>query len=227
MLNYLAASTRPDILFAVHQCARFSSNPKLQHERALKRIVRYLKGTLDKGIILTPNPTEGIKCFVDADLAGGYCNETKDDPISVYSRTGYVIFYFGCPVLWVSKLQSEISLSTVESEYIALSQSMRDLIPFIDQVTELSGVFGENRPVVKLHCTLFEDNNGALELASTPRYRPRTKHIAIKYHHFRERVQNGMIAIKPIDTREQIVDHFTKGLMVGNFEYLRYKLLGW
>jgi len=80
---------------------------------------------------------------------------------------------------------------------------------------------------VKLHCTLFEDNNGALELASTPRYRPRTKHIAIKYHHFRERVQNGMIAIKPIDTRQQIADQFTKGLMVGNFEYLRYKLLGW
>jgi len=103
MLNYLAASARPDILFAVHQCARFSANPKLQHERSLKRIVRYLKGTMDKGIILKPNPDEVIKCFVDADFAGGYCNETKDEAISVYSRTGYVIFYYGCPVLWVSK----------------------------------------------------------------------------------------------------------------------------
>ena len=123
-------------------CA-LSANPKLQHERALKRIDRYLKGTLDKGIILRPDPNEGIKCYVDANFAGGYCNDTKDDPISVYSRIGYVIFYFGCPVLWVSKLQAEISLSTVEAEYVALSTAMRDLIPFIYEVNELSTTFGE------------------------------------------------------------------------------------
>ena len=227
MLNYLAASTRPDILFAVHQCARFSTNPKLSHERAVKRIVRYLKGTKDKGIILRPNPQEGIKCYVDADFAGGYSEDTKDDPMSVFSRTGYVIFYYGCPVLWVSKMQSEISLSTVEAEYIALSTSMRDLIPFVDQVKELEEVFGQKGEKVVLHCTLFEDNNGALELANAPRYRPRTKHIAIKYHHFRERVQNGTIKIKSIDTNEQIADQFTKGLQVGTFNYLRNKLLGW
>ena len=97
ILNYLAASTRPDILFAVHQCARFATNPKLSHERAIKRIVRYLKGTPNGGIMLRPNPKDGIKCYVDADFAGGYCDETKDDPISVYSRTGYVIFYFWVP----------------------------------------------------------------------------------------------------------------------------------
>ncbi len=227
MLNYLAASTRPDILCAVHQCARLSANPKLSHERALKRIVRYLKGTHDKGIILKPDPIQGIKCYVDADFAGGYCNENRDEPISVYSRSGYVIFYFGCPVLWVSKLQSEISLSTVEAEYVALSTAMRDLIPFTDQVKELSDVFHQSDPKVHLHCTLFEDNNWALELASTPRYRPRTKHIAIKYHHFREHMSRGLISIKPIDTKEQIADQFTKALQVGTFEFLRGKLLGW
>ena len=112
MLNYLAATTRPDCLFAVHQCARFSVNPKLSHERAVKRIVRYLKGTQDKGLIIKPDATKGVQCFVDADFAGGYSNETKDDPISVFSRTGYVIFYYNCPICWVSKMQSEISLST-------------------------------------------------------------------------------------------------------------------
>ena len=227
MLNYLAASTRPDILFAVHQCARFAADPKLSHERAIKRIVRYLKGTSNGGITLRPNPKDGIKCYVDADFAGGYCDETKNDPVSVYSRTGYVIFYFGCPVLWVSKLQSEISLSTVEAEYIALSAAMRDVIPFVDQVNELSNIFGEMTPEIKLRCTLFEDNNGALELATKPRYRPRTKHIAIKYHHFREKVQKGIISIEAIDTKEQIADQFTKGLQVGVFQYLRSKLLGW
>lgn len=124
MLNYLAASTRPDILYAVHQCARFSADPKLCHQRAVKRIIRYFKGTADKGIILTPDKTKGIQCFVSADFAGSYCNDTIDGHISVYSRTGYVIFYFNYPILWVSKLQSEISLSTVEAEYIALGQSM-------------------------------------------------------------------------------------------------------
>ena len=99
MLNYLAASTRSDILFAVHQCTRFSANPKLCHERTVKRIVRYLKGTATKGLTLSPNPEDGIKCYVDADFAGGFSEDTKDDPISVYSRTGYVIYYYGCPVL--------------------------------------------------------------------------------------------------------------------------------
>lgn len=226
MLNYLAASTRPDIAFAVHQCVRFAANPKLSHERATKRIVRYLKGTKDRGIILRPNTEDGIVCYVNADFAGGYANETKHEQISVYSRSGYVIFYFGCPLLWVSKLQSEISLSTVEAEYVALSQAMRDVIPLMDQISEMDKIFETSSPKVRLHCTLFEDNNGALELAMKPRYRPRTKHIAIKYHHFREHVTKGLVTIKPIDTTEQISDQFTKGLQEGTFKYLRYKLVG-
>ena len=124
-------------------------------------------------------------------------------------------------------MQSEISLSTVEAEYVALSQAMRDIIPFIEQVKEMDSIFELNSPKASVHCTLFEDNNGALELATTPRYRPRTKHIAIKYHHFREYVTNGTISIRPIDTKEQIADQFTKGLQVGTFEYLRNKILGW
>jgi len=164
---------------------------------------------------------------VDADFAGGYSEDTRDDPISVYSWTGYVIFYLDCPVQWVSKMQAEISLSTVKAEYIALSTAMRDLIPFTYQVMEVGSVFNSEVTETKLFCTLFEDNNGALELAIAPRYRPRTKHIGIKYHHFREQVQNGMISIQPINTLEQIADQFTKALQVGVFEYLRGKLFGW
>jgi hypothetical protein len=227
MLNYLAASTRPDCLFAVHQCARFSANPKLSHERAVKRIVRYLKGTRDEGLIIKPDATAGVQCFVDADFAGGYSQSTCDDPVSVFSRTGYCIFYLGCPVIWVSKMQSEISLSTTEAEYIALSQSMRDLIPFIDHIQEMDTIYDQLTTTPIVSCTLFEDNNGALELARTPRYRPRTKHIAIKYHHFREHVKSGRIKILAIDTREQIADQFTKGLSADIFKYLRFKLMGW
>lgn len=227
MLNYLAATTRPDTLYAVHQCARFPANPRLSHERAVKRIVQYLKKTRDKGIIMTPNKDKGIQCYVDADFAGGFSSETSEDPVSVFSRTGYVIYYYGCPLIWVSKLRSEISMPTVEAEYIALSQAMRDVIPLMDQIAEMDGIFNDKSPKPVLHCKLFEDNNGALELAKSPRYRPRTKHIAIKYHHFREHVKLGKVSINAIDTTEQIADIFTKGLPTISFDYLRYKLLGW
>ena len=227
MLNYLAACTRPDCLYAVHQCARFSADPKLCHERAVKRIVRYLKGTKEQGTILKPDKNKGVNCYVDADFAGGYTRATANDPASVLSRTGYVIFYYGCPVLWASKMQTEICLSTVEAEYVALSQAMRDVIPFLDQTQEMESIYGHDKECPVIHCKLFEDNNGALELAREPRYRPRTKHIAIKYHHFREHVKTGRISINAIDTTEQIADQFTKGLSKGVFEYLCYKLMGW
>ena len=100
MLNYLCG-TRPDLLFAVHQCARFCENPKLSHEKAVKRIVRYLKRTPTEGIVLRPDSTRGIQCYVDADFAGGWSSADADDPTSVYSRTGYVIMYAGCPIALV------------------------------------------------------------------------------------------------------------------------------
>ena len=137
------------------------------------------------------------------------------------------MFYLGCPVLWVSKPQSEISLSTVEAEYMALSIAIRDMIPFTDQVTELTTVFNQEKLDVKLHSALFEDNDRALKLAIISLYCPRIKHIAIKYNYFIERVKQGMISIVPKDTTEQIVDQFTKGLQVGTFEYLRANLLEW
>ena len=87
--------------------------------------------------------------------------------------------------------------------------------------------FGGEYAKPKIHCRVFKDNTGALALATVPKVRPRTKHIAIKYHHFREHVANKKISIHAIDTKEQIADQFTKALQQGVFEYLRYKLLGW
>ena len=138
MMMFLASSTRPDILFAVHQCAKFNSCPKRVHEEAVKRIGRYLKGTADRGTILTPNDTHKLDFFVDANFAGGFNHEISDDMSSVLSRTGYSITYSGCPLLCVSKMHTEIALSTTEAEYIALSQSIRDLIPLRSILIDLS-----------------------------------------------------------------------------------------
>ena len=227
MLGYLQGTTRPDISMATHQCARFNNNPKLSHERAVKRIVRYLLDTKDKGIIFQPDFSKGLECFVDADFAGGWKDGDHDSPESVLSRTGYVIMYAGCPITWGSKLQTEIALSTTESEYVALSTAMREVIPFMGLMQEISGLFGiiPRKPVFK--CTVWEDNDSCITVAQAPKFTPRTKHIAIKYHHFRSHVSKGSIVIKPIDTSEQIADMLTKPLNGKSFCYLRKNLMGW
>ena len=227
MLGYLQGTTRPDLSMATHQCARFNNDPKLSHERAVKRIVRYLLDTRDKGIIFRPDLSRGLECFVDADFAGGWKDCGHDCPESVLSRTGYIITYAGCPITWGSKLQSEIALSTTESEYIAVSTAMREVIPFLGLMEEIAGVFGllTRKPVFK--CTVWEDNDSCIVVAKSPKFTPRTKHIAIKYHHFRSYVSDGKIVINPIDTSEQLADMLTKPLKVKSFCYLRGKLMGW
>jgi len=110
MLTYLQGTTRPDIAMAVHQCARFSINPKLSHEKAVKRIARYLLGNKDRGIQFKPDKTKGIQCYVDADFAGCWNKEDPNNPQNVLSRTGFIVFYAGCPMLWASRMQTEIAL---------------------------------------------------------------------------------------------------------------------
>ena len=131
MLSYLTGTTRPEIFMVVHQTARFSSNPKISYERAIKRICKYLQGIKERGMIYKPDKTKGIKCFVDADFARNWTKANADNPENCLSRTGYIICIAGCPVTWTSKLQVETTLSTAEARYVALSTAMRELIPFI------------------------------------------------------------------------------------------------
>jgi hypothetical protein len=229
MLMYLSSNTRPDIQMAVHQCARFTHFPKKLHEEAIMRICRYLKGNKTRGLLFKPESEMRLDCYVDADFAGLYNAEDHQDPVCVRSRTGYCITLGSCPVLWVSKLQTEIALSTVEAEYIALSQSMRDLLPMRRLLQEIGDKLqlGFSKPAI-LHSTVFEDNSGALSLATSPKINPRTKHIAVKYHHFRESVgEDKGVSIVKIDTKEQKADIFTKGLPRETHEYIRKLLMGW
>ena len=132
----------PDISMAAHQCARFSTDFKFSHERAVKKIVRYQLDTNDKGIIFRPGFSRGLECFVDADFAGGWKDSDHSSPASVLSRTGFVIMFAGCPIIQGSKFQTKIDLSTTESEHIALSTAMRGVIPFMGFLREISGTFG-------------------------------------------------------------------------------------
>ena len=125
-----------------------------------------------------------------------------------------------------SKLQSLIALSTLEAEYISLSQCMRELIPLRRVLGDIAGAFNLDIKVSLAHSKVFEDNDGALTLANAPQMTPRTKHIALRYHHFREEVRAGRVHVLPIASIDQIADIFTKGLK-NNFANLRMKLMGW
>jgi hypothetical protein len=114
-----------DIAFSVHQCACFSCDPKRSHEIAVHLIDRCLKGTSNKGYILHPSSSQNLDCYVDANFAGLLSSDLAHDPISVKSHTGYVITFAACPILWSSKLQTKISLSTNKSRvycYVPVNQ---------------------------------------------------------------------------------------------------------
>jgi hypothetical protein len=226
-LNFLEKSTRPDIAYATHQVARFCEDPKATHGEAIEHIAKYLRDTADQGIILRPSPEKSFDVFADADFVGNWHRMTaSDDPSTAKSRSGYVILYADCPIAWSSKLQTNIALSSCEAEYIALSESLRDTIPLMDLVTEFAEHgFKILSSAPRVYCKAFEDNSGALELARLPKIRPRTKHINIKYHHFREHVRLGLIKIFPISTENQLADIFTKPLAQNLFLKLRKALL--
>jgi hypothetical protein len=169
------------------------------------------------------DPTDhSFEVYVDADFGGLWDREiAEDSPITSKSRTGYVVMYAGCPIIWGSQLQTEIALSTTEAEYLALSTALRNAIPIMRLVKEIKQKLDLPMDTVpKVHCTLFEDNSGAVELAKVPKMRPRTKHINPTYHHFRKYVHEGLIKVVQVSTDNQWADIFTKNLP-------RDLLLGW
>ena len=181
---YLASNTRTDISFAVHQCVRFTHNTKISHETSVKRICRYLQGTKYNGLVFNPSNKLVVDCYADAYFVGLWGHEDPQYPICARNRTGFVVTFANCPLLWMSKLQTEIALSTLHSDYMALSHSVRALLPFkclIKKVIENLGIGSENLKYLS-SSTIYEDNNGAIVVATSSRITPTSKHIAVKYH---------------------------------------------
>jgi hypothetical protein len=230
MLLYLSGHSRPDIAYAVNCCARYMFNPHLSHEKALKRIGRYLKANRDKGLVLNPSGQLKVDAYPDADFAGLYGHEKVTDPACAKSRTGFLLTVSDCPMVWISKLQTETALSTMEAEIIALAHCCRELFPVMDIVAEIGEVVGmETKELVSMHVSIHEDNAGALVLAETipPQFTPRSKYYAIKTVWFREEIQKRGVKLLKIETVQQLGDMFTKGLARPSFEYLRKKVMGW
>lgn len=227
-LSYIQSMIRPDITMSVQQAARFCINPSREHEEAVKRICRYLLSTRERGIVMKPDPNKGLECYCDADWAGSWQHRSAHDPISAYSRTGFVIMYAGCPIVWKSSMQSLIALSTTEAEYISLSTALREVIAIINLMEELKQRnFPVHKATPKVTCRTFEDNRSCIEIATNHKTRPRTKHLSVRLHHFRSHVVNKTITIEHITTTQQIADIFTKPLPRKQFQYLRDKLMNW
>ena len=167
--------------------------------------------------------------FVDADFAGNWNKDEADtDWDTARSRHGYIVMYAGCPIVWKSQLQTEIALSSTESEYTGLSYALREAIPIIELLKEVER-FGlaPTTTKAKMMCKVFEDNGGALEMAQHPKYRPRTKHINVKLHHFRDYVERGEITIEAIDMTNQLADYLTKPVNAEILKHLRKQVMGW
>ena len=227
-LNYLEKCTRPDIAYAVHQCARFTSDPRYEHGQAVKWLGRYLYGTRTKGIQLRPSG-ETLDLYVDSDWSGNWDREVAaTDPSTARSRHGYFLMYCGCPVFWASQLQTEIALSSTEAEYIGLSRALRETIPVMELLKEMRSLgFTITTATPQVHCRVFEDNSGALTMATVHKLRPRTKHINIKFHHFRSYVDSGEVSIHPIASDDNYSDMLTKGQPIELLRKHRSFLLGW
>lgn len=104
---------------------------------------------------------------------------------------------------------------------------MREVLPFLNMMKEINGIFPLHQTPPELFCRVWEDNRSCIKVAESPKFTHRTKHISLKYHHFRQFVHDGTIKIFPIDTHEQLADIFTKPLDEKQFKYLRKKLCGW
>ena len=189
--------------------------------------------------VIKPSGTFHVDCRVDADFAGLWKVENDQDPVSVKSMSGHLITFMGCPLLWSSKMQTQIALSTMEAEYIALSNSMRDLIGIREILKEIVQTVFQDTSTKPTYATIaktfgsippstvYEDNEACLKFARMPKMNPRTKHIALPYHFFRSKVEQLEIKIESINTENQLADQFTKGLPQDKFLRDRKKLMGW
>ena len=144
------------------------------------------------------------------------------------SRSGWIVQFAGAPITWASKMQTITTMSTTEAEYITLSTSLREVIPLMGLLKEARdhGLCIDELPP-KVHCTVFEDNSGALELARLPKICPRTKHINQAYHHFCKHVERKEILIEATPTEQQIADILNKPLAEPAFARHRKAIMGW
>ncbi|KAK9074370.1 hypothetical protein SSX86_006968 [Deinandra increscens subsp. villosa] len=207
-LQYLTI-TRPDISYAVNQVSQFLQAPTIAHFQSVKRILRYIKGTLDFGLTFSRSKSSNILGYSDADWAR--CIETRR------STYGYSIYLGGNLVSWSAKKQPTVARSSCESEYRAMASTAAEIVWVTHLLRELHAL-PPNRP------TILCDNQSALFMSQNPVAHKRAKHIDLDYHFVRELVLSGQLYTKFVPTKLQVADIFTKSLSKPQFELFRSML---
>jgi hypothetical protein len=211
-LLYAAVATRPDISTAVRDVARFVSCPGEQHWVAVKRIFRYLQGTLETKIRFSGgSATTVLSGYSDSDWG----SNTDDRR----SNTGYVFMMANAAISWQSKAQPTVALSSSEAEYMALCSAAQEAIYLRRLFADLGSP--QDDPTM-----IYQDNQGCIAMAHNPVHHSRTKHIDIKFHFVRERIAAGEIKLEYIPTENQVADILTKGLHGPKFTKFKEAMLG-
>jgi hypothetical protein len=208
-LLYIALNTRPDIMAAVSICSRYVANPGMNHWIAVKRILRYLNGSRNNGIILGGTNKITLHGYSDADWGGD--RDTRK------STTGYVFFVGNGCVSWQTKKQPTTALSTTEAEYLALSSASQEML-------WLRQLFGEIWYMQKEATTIQQDNTGSIELTKNNKHHQRTKHIDIRHHFIKDLVLSDALRVIFCSTKDMLADIFTKSLPSTTFSSLAQKL---
>ena len=226
LLSFLLSGEVPSCFFC------YTTEP---HGTAVKLFVWYIKGTAEEGIIIRPNLNNlAIDCHVDADFAGNWDKNDPEDPSCVKSRTGFLITFADVPLIWKSKVQDHIALSTMESEYIALSTAMRTLVfikALFKELCERHDLPYSNK--ISNISTVFEDSRAAKILATTdpPRLTPRSKSLAVCYHwfcaHLGVNKDGSGIVLKDVPSAQNCADFLTKALAWQSYESNCLAVSGW
>ena len=226
-LNYAAVWTRADIAYPVAMLGRYLNDPREPHMRALKWVLRYVKGTRAKSLHYWPegqyhskvhslhphhlisNGRHRAKAESDTNTMGakliGYADASYATDIDTRrSVTGFAWFLGGNLISYASKVQKVVALSTAEAEYIALCRSMQEMRYIQTLVTEMEGLIDVSKALI------YEDNEACVKMATNQMGSSRTKHVEIKYHYCRENVEAGNVVLVYVPTQLQLADTLTK-----------------
>ena len=193
-LNYLCTNTRPDIAISVSKLSRFMNNPGMIHWKLAIKVLRYVKTTKDYCLVLKPKD-DLISVYSDADWAG----EIDDRR----STSGHCIFFGGALISWKTKLQSAISMSTMESEFYALTYAIQE-VQSVNYLLEELGIKQEKAIIV------HEDNQSAIKFSNNSSFKGRAKHIDLRHNYVKDLIEKGFCVLKYCETEKMLADIFTK-----------------